>query len=126
MKKSQILLPILLMAISLSGTVQAQRGYSRAQYNMLDEARTLMEAGQWTDAYRIYKRLVNVDTTFAETYYGIGMCEANMPDKRDLAPAHFEVAARYGSIEGTYQLALARHRQQRFAEEHHVAGPLSQ
>lgn len=117
MKKLQRLLPLLVMAISLGGTVQAQRGYSRSQYNMLDEARTLMEAGQWTDAYRIYKRLVNVDTTFAETYYGIGMCEANMPNKRDLAPAHFEVAARYGSIEGTYQLALARHRQERFAEE---------
>lgn len=117
MKKPQRLLPLLLIALSLSGTAQAQRGYSRSQYNMLDEARTLMEARQWTDAYRIYKRLMNVDTTFAETYYGIGLCEANIPEKRDLAPAHFEVAARYGSIEGTYQLALARHRQGRFSEE---------
>lgn len=117
MKNPQRSISVLLLAMVLCGTAQAQRGYSRTQYNMLDEARTLMEARQWTDAYRIYKRLINVDTTFAETYYGIGMCEANMPDKHHLAPARFEVAARYGSIEGTYQLALARHRQQRFAEE---------
>lgn len=116
MTRTRRLIPALLMAMALAGTAEAQRGYSRAQYNMLDEARTLMEAGQWADAYRIYKRLVNVDTTFAETYYGIGMCELNMPDKRDRAAERFEVAARYGSVEGVYQLARARHRQQRFAE----------
>ncbi|MGB3870977.1 MAG: hypothetical protein WA937_16110 [Flavobacteriales bacterium] len=117
MRRKQQLMTAMLMAIALSGTVEAQRGYNRAQYNMLDEARVLMEAGQWTDAYRIYKRLVNVDTTFAETFYGIGMCEVNMPDKRDKSAARFEVAVRYGSVEGIYQLAMARHRQQRFGEE---------
>ncbi|MBK9598550.1 MAG: hypothetical protein IPO60_09580, partial [Flavobacteriales bacterium] len=70
----------------------------------------------------------NVDTTFAETHYASDVRGHDVPDKRDLAPAaHFEVALqRYGSIEGTYQLALARHRQRRFAEENYVAGPLSQ
>ena len=87
MRRKQQLMTAMLMAIALSGTVEAQRGYNRAQYNMLDEARVLMEAGQWTDAYRIYKRLVNVDTTFAETFYGIGMCEVNMPDKGQVRSA---------------------------------------
>ncbi len=117
MRREQRVITAVIMAIAINGTVEAQRGYNRAQYNMLDEARILMEAGQWTDAYRIYKRLVIVDTMFAETYYGIGMCEVNMPDKRGQAAARFEVAARYGSVEGIYQLAMARHRQQRFAEE---------
>jgi hypothetical protein len=107
----------LVPVLALCGPVEAQRGYNRSQYNMLDEARTLMEAGQWNDAYRIYKRLLDVDTTFAETYYGIGMCEANMPDKHERAAVHFETAARNGSTEGLFQLALARHRQQRFDEE---------
>ncbi|HRN35562.1 MAG TPA: hypothetical protein PLV70_02340 [Flavobacteriales bacterium] len=99
------------------GNASAQQGYSRSQYNLLDEARTLLDAGQWSDAYRIYKRLVNVDTTFAETYYGIGMCEMNMPEKRPSATARFETAVRHGHVEAMYQLALARHRQQRFSDE---------
>src|SRR5690606_9247303 len=66
--------------------------------------------------YRIYKRLVSVDTTFAETYYGMGLCEVNMPDKRERSVERFEVAARHGSVEGIYQLARARHGQERFSE----------
>ena len=108
---------IILLCLVTGGAVQAQRGYTRAQYNMLDEARTLMEAGQWSDAYRIYKRLAGVDTSFAEPWYGLGMCEVNMPDKRQLAAGRFEIAARHGSVEGLFQLALARHRQERFDEE---------
>ncbi len=108
---------LVLAAAALVGNAQAQRGYSRAQYNMLDQARTLLEAGQWNDAYRIYKRLESVDTTFAETQYGLGLCEVNMPEKRVLAAPHFETAARHGNVEALYQLALTRHRQQRFNEE---------
>ena len=84
---------------------------------MLDEAQALVDAKQWADAHRIYAQLANVDTSFAEPWYGMGICEANMPGKREMAAAHFEIAARHGSIEGTFQLALARHRQQRFDEE---------
>jgi len=116
MSRTQRLIPALLLALVLAGSAEAQRGYSRAQYNMLDEARILVEAGQWADAYRIYKRLVSVDTTFAETYYGMGLCEVNMPDKRERSVERFEVAARHGSVEGIYQLARARHGQERFSE----------
>lgn len=104
---------LILLACS---SVSAQRGYTRTQYNMLDEARTLMEDGQWNDAYKIYKRLLYLDTTFAETYYGIGMCEVNMPAFRDRATGHFEMAVRHGNVEAIYRLALERHRQQRFPE----------
>ncbi len=117
MRKTCQLFLSAMAALLLGQQAHAQRGYNRAQYNMLDEARMLMEAGQWSDAYRIYKRLVNVDTSFAETYFGMGMCEANMPDKRSQAPGRFEVAVRNGHVEAMYQLALARHRQERFAEE---------
>ncbi|HMN04822.1 MAG TPA: hypothetical protein PKD45_03775 [Flavobacteriales bacterium] len=116
MTPRQMLLVALLLALPFV-PASAQRGYSRAQYNMLDEARTLMEAGQWSDAYKIYKRLLNADTTSAETYYGIGMCEANMPDKRAMASSHFEIAVRHGHQEALYRLALERHRQERFGEE---------
>lgn len=117
MKKPLQLLAVLFLSHALCGPAAAQRGYNRTQYAMLDEARTLMESGQWSDAYRIYKRLVDVDTTFSEPYYGIGMCEANMPGKHDIAASHFETASKQGNMEALYQLALCRHRQQRFDEE---------
>lgn len=107
----------LLAFAALCGTASAQHGYSRANYRMLDEARALYEGEQWTDAAKIYKRLLPVDTSFADVYYELGVCERMIPVLRDHADAHFEAAARHGSIEGLYQLALARHRQQRFDEE---------
>lgn len=117
MRKPYQPIAALMLALACCGTAGAQRGYTRIQYNMLDEARSLMEAGQWTDAYKTYKRLLYLDTTFAETYCGIGMCEVNMPSLRDRAAGHFEVAVRHGSLEALYRLALERHRQERFAEE---------
>src|SRR5690606_24157376 len=116
MSRTQRLIPALLLAIVLAGSAEAKRGYSRVQHNIQEEARILVEAGQWAEAYRIYKRLVSVDTTFAETYYGMGLCEVNMPDKRERSVERFEVAARHGSVEGIYQLARARHGQERFSE----------
>jgi hypothetical protein len=109
--------PTFLSAIALCGALHAQHGYGRMQYRMLDEARSLVDAGQWEDAYRIYKRLLPLDTAFAEVPYGIGLCETNMPELRDRAAGHFEAAVRNGSLEGKYQLALEYHRQQRFDEE---------
>ena len=108
---------LLLPALLVCGTLQAQRGYNHAQYRMLDEAKILLDAGQWNDAYKIYKQLLPVDTTFAEAYYGVGMCEVNMPNKKDEAATHFAVAARNGSVEGQFQLALAYHRQGNFDAE---------
>lgn len=107
----------LLLTLLLGPAAEAQKGYGRSQYAMLDQARGLADAGQWSDAYRIYKRLLEVDTAFAETSFGLGLCEVNMPEKRGQATGHFEMAVRHGSVEGILQLALARHRQQRFAEE---------
>ncbi|MBP8822976.1 MAG: PD40 domain-containing protein [Flavobacteriales bacterium] len=106
-----------LLAVVLSGSVAAQRVYNRAQYNMLDEARLLVDAGQWSEAHRIYKRLAPLDTTFTEVLFGMGLCEANMPDKQPLAAGHLEDAVRHGHVEAQYHLALARHRQERFTEE---------
>jgi hypothetical protein len=116
MNKHHYALAALLTAL-MAGSAQAQHGYNRFQYEMLDEARSMMEAGQWSDAYRLYKPLLAVDTSFADVYLGIGVCEANLPDKRVQATGHLEAAVRHGSVEGLYQLALDRHRHQRFTEE---------
>lgn len=116
MMMRRLLLPMLPIAV-LCTPVAAQRDYSRANYRMLDEARALFEGEQWSDAAKIYRRLLPVDTAFADVYYELGLCEMMMPSQRDKADGRFEVAARHGSVEGRYQLALARHRQQRFDEE---------
>lgn len=109
----------ILALVSVCGyaDLHAQSGYSRMNYRMLDEARAQLDAGQWADAQRIYKRLLNVDTTFADVYYEIGLCELNMPDIADRAAEHFASAVKNGSREGIYQLALVRHHQQLFDEE---------
>ena len=93
MKNMQRTISALILGLTLGMAVQAQRGYDRGQYEMLNEARLLLDAGQWSDAYRIYQRLVNIDTTFAETYYGMGMCELNIPEKRDQSIRRFEAAS---------------------------------
>lgn len=115
MKQRSLL--VLLSSLCAVGAAEAQIGYSRTHSRMLDEAHGLYEAEQWVDAAKIYKRLLPVDTTFADVYYELGMCEAHIPGQRDKAVGRFEVAARHGSNEARYQLALLRHRQQRFDEE---------
>lgn len=116
------MIPALVLALVSAGTAQAQRGYSGAHYDLLDEAITLRDAGQWSDAFRLYKQLLPLDTTYAEAYYGIGLCEANMPGKYQDAAAHFELAVRHGSTEAIFQLAMARHKQGRIAEELELLG----
>ena len=59
---------LLLPALLVCGTLHAQRGYDHAKYRMLDEAKTLLDAGQWNDAYKIYRKLLPVDTTYAEAF----------------------------------------------------------
>ncbi|HEX2617647.1 MAG TPA: hypothetical protein VHL57_08900, partial [Flavobacteriales bacterium] len=108
---------VLFSAFGAVGAAQAQNGYSRTHSRMFDEAHGLYEAEQWVDAAKIYKRLLPVDTAFADVYYEMGMCEAQIPGQRDKAVGRFEVAARHGHNEARYMLALQRHRQQRFDEE---------
>lgn len=108
-----------LFICSLSSVIAAfaQKGYTRTHSKMLDEAKSLYEAQQWSDAAKVYRRLVDVDTTFGEVAYELGMCFNRMPGQRDLAGAQFERASRNGSIEAKYEVAMMRHRQQRFDEE---------
>ena len=102
---------------SLALTTSAQKGYTRTHSKMLDEAKSLYEARQWSDAAKIYRKLVDVDTTFGEVAYELGMCFNHMPAQRELAAGQFERAARNGSIEAKYEVAMMRHRGQRFDEE---------
>src|SRR5690606_31633891 len=47
---------------------------------MLDQAKVLFANGDYVDAARIYKRLLPVDTTFAEVYREYGICLRRSPD----------------------------------------------
>ncbi len=96
---------------------QAQKNYARAHERMLDEARGAYEAHQWSDAAKIYRKLVDVDTAFADVAYELAVCLNNMPGQRERSVAYYERAARHGHIEAMFALALFRHRQQRFDEE---------
>jgi hypothetical protein len=108
----------LLFALPLmTHSAMAQKNYGRAHNRMLDEAKGLYEAGQWVDAAKVYKKLLNVDTTFADVYYEMGVCETKIPGMRERSVGHFEHAARHGSQEAKFQVALARHRQHRFDDE---------
>lgn len=106
-----------MLALLLGGGVHGQKGYSRAQYNQLDEARLLVQGSQWSEAQRIYKRLAAVDTTFTEVLYGLGLCAWNQPGQRSMAAEPLAGAVRYGHVEAMFLLALARHGQERFNEE---------
>lgn len=107
----------LLICGLLYGQVEAQQNYTRLQTRMLEEAKALYDGAQWSDASKIYRKLVDVDTAFAEVAFELGTCLSNMPGHREKAVPYFERAARQGDAEGTYALALMRHRQQRFDEE---------
>lgn len=108
-----------ILALSIwtgNAVVQAQQGYTRTHYRMLDEAKALLDAGQWSEATKIYRRLLTVDTAFADVFLEIGQCEVRLPGMRDIAADHFATAARHGSVEAVHFLAVERHRQQRFDE----------
>ncbi|MFZ1688923.1 MAG: tetratricopeptide repeat protein, partial [Flavobacteriales bacterium] len=107
---------LLLIAMILSAGVNAQQGFKRTQNKMLDEAEVLMQAQEYSEAAKIYRRLVPVDTGFAEASYNLGLCEWNLPGRWESSAPHFARAARSGHTEAHYMLALCRHRQQRFDE----------
>lgn len=115
MKNSYILGSLIAMLACSQGF--GQKGYTRTHNKMLDEAQGLLAGEQWTDAAKIYRKLVPVDTTFGQVSYEYGLCLDHIPGQRDRAAVAFEQAARNNSIEAKYQLALMRHRQQRFDEE---------
>ncbi|MCI1751487.1 MAG: hypothetical protein LKM36_01080 [Flavobacteriales bacterium] len=117
MKANPMNYAALALALTIGSAAQAQRGYTRAQDRMLEEARSFAYGEQWADAYMLYKGLLPIDTTFADVYQEAAMCELRLPGMRDLADGHFEIAARLGNTEAVYHMALARHRQQRFDEE---------
>lgn len=109
------LLPIGLL-LMLAGPLAAQKNYKRSHYQMLDQARMLHLADDHEEAAKLYKRLLNVDTTFGEVSYAYGHCLVNIPNMRSQATPYFERAVRHDHTEAYFELAQARHRQQRFEE----------
>ena len=103
-----------IMALTLALVVAAQSGYKRTQNRMLDEAKVLLAMGEYEKAAQLYKRLAPMDTTFAEVYHELGLCQLNLPGQKERSVTAFEHAVRHGHVEARYHLACARHRQQRF------------
>jgi hypothetical protein len=104
-----------LLCLLLAGlNASAQKNYKRVHNDMLDQAKALLKAEDYEEASKIYRRLVPVDTAFAEVSYEMGVCLAHMPGRREEATPHLERAVRHGHTEAHYELALARHRQMRF------------
>lgn len=105
-------LPIACVALP----VVAQKNYKRVHNQMLDQAKVLYANEEYEQAARIYKRLLPLDSTFAEVYHEYGVCLANMPGTAEQATPFFEQATRHGNTEAHAWLAAARHRQHRFDE----------
>jgi hypothetical protein len=114
MKRTQILMLVVLSL--LAQETFAQRNYKRAHSTMLDDAKFLLAEGQYLEASKIYKRLLPVDTNFIEVYYEMAQCELNLPGQRDQAAVHLAKCAAAGHIEATFDLAMVRHREERFDE----------
>lgn len=99
----------------LAGTfLFAQGNYKRPHNQLLDQAKAHLAAEDYAEAAKLYKRLIPVDTGFVDVYYEYGVCLANLPGQKDKAIPYLERAVRGGHTEAHYELALARHRQQRF------------
>lgn len=103
-----------LMLLACSAAAQAT--YKRPHNQMLDQAKAHLVAEDYAEAARLYKKLLPVDTAFVEVYYEYGVCLAHLPGQRDKSVPHLERAVRGGHTEAHYELALQRHRQQRFDE----------
>jgi tetratricopeptide (TPR) repeat protein len=109
-----LLIAAVLMATALDAA--AQQHYKRVHNRMLDEANAEMAHGEYLDASRIYKKLIPVDTTYAEVFYDMGYCLARIPGQRERSYGYLEKAVHLGHTEACLELAQARHRQQRFDE----------
>lgn len=106
----------LLVGLALSGSVTAQTGYSRQHYRMLDDAKAMLDGQQWEEAAKLYKKLLPVDSTFADVHFELAQCLVKLPGQRSAAAEHFAAASRHGNSEALYHMAVERHVQQRFDE----------
>ncbi|MEZ4791604.1 MAG: tetratricopeptide repeat protein [Flavobacteriales bacterium] len=104
------------LVLLLSTAAIGQQGYKKIHFQMLDQAKTMLANEEYEEAAKVYKRLLPVDPLFAEVQHEMGLCYANIPKQRDKAVEYFERGVEGDHIESYYQLALARHRQQRFDE----------
>lgn len=109
-------LSAVVLLLSASSTLHAQKNYKRLHNQMLDQAKVLFANGDYVDAARIYKRLLPVDTTFAEVYREYGICLEKIPGSREEATIYYEQAVRHDHTEAYLDLGTARHRQHRFDE----------
>lgn len=107
---------LLTIALIIGMCAHAQQGFKRTQSKMLDEAELLMQAEEYAEAAKIYRRLVPADTGFAEVSYNLGLCEWRLPGRWESSATHFARAVKSNNTEAHYMLALCRHRQQRFDE----------
>ena len=113
-RKLSTLTSLFIATAFFSPTAEAQVNYKRPHNQMLDQAKLFLAAEDYAEAAKIYKRLLPVDTEFVEVYYEYGVCLANLPGQREKAVPYLERAVRGGHTEAFYELAMARHRQQRF------------
>lgn len=102
------------LLLLLSTGAFAQQGYKKVHYQMLDQAKTLLANEDYEEAAKVYKRLLPVDPLFVEVQHEMGVCMANIPGQKDKAVQYFERGVEGDFIESYYELAVARHRQQRF------------
>src|SRR5690606_20215795 len=65
---------------------------------------------------KIYKRIIAIDTNFAQVSHEYGVCLANIPELREQAVPFLERSVRQNFTESYLELGLARHRQHRFSE----------
>jgi hypothetical protein len=104
----------LLVLLPFSGF--AQKNYKRVHNQMLDQAKLLYANEEYEDAAKIYRKLLPLDTAFAEVYLEMGVCLKQQSATRAEAIPLFEQAARHGHTEAFYELGLVRHSQHRFEE----------
>ncbi|MBX2972981.1 MAG: PD40 domain-containing protein [Flavobacteriales bacterium] len=104
------------LLLALCTSAMAQKGYKKVHYQMLDQAKTLLADEDYEEAAKIYKRLLPVDPLFMEAQHDMGVCYANLPGRKDRAVEYFERGVEGNYTESYYELAVARHRQQRFDE----------
>lgn len=92
----------------------AQQGYKKVHFQMLDQAKTLLANEDYEEAAKVYKRLLPVDPLFVEVQHDMGVCLTNIPGQKEKAMVYFERGVEGRYTESFFELALARHRQQRF------------
>jgi len=105
-----------LLSLLFTVSVVAQNGYSREDNKKLDNAKQLLDRADHLAAAALYKQLLPIDTSFAEVYYELGLCESHIPSMRENARARFAQAVRHGHVEAHYELAKVLHRQEKLNE----------